>query len=95
MGGAGLATILGAFLVVIGAVLSLAFGFGALSLSGWAWTLGVFVQALHLIGYVLRLLGGNRPGASLIGILLRQATCTICTGRTCALRLARPEAEPG
>lgn len=70
MGGMGLATILGSFLVVVGAVLSLAFGFGALNLSGWAWSLGVFVQILHLIGYILRLLGGNRPGASLIGILL-------------------------
>ena len=67
--GMGLATIIGAFFVVIGAVLSLAFGVGALNLSGWAWTLGVVVEILHLIGYALRLLRGHAPGASLIGLL--------------------------
>ncbi len=36
--GIGLVTIVGAFFVLIGAVLSLAFGIGALNLSGWAWT---------------------------------------------------------
>jgi hypothetical protein len=67
--GIGLVTIVGAFFVLIGAVLSLAFGIGALNLSGWAWTLGVVGEILHLVGYALRLVRGVTPIASLIGIM--------------------------
>ena len=48
-GGVGVQTMLLAILGLVQAVLSLAFGIGALSLQPWAWTLGVIAEALSIV----------------------------------------------
>lgn len=67
----------GAVVVLIGlgsllsAVLSLVFGIGAWGLRPWAWTLGVFAEALSLVLSLLGLLGrsGNAGGRLLSAVI--------------------------
>ena len=67
MGGA--AAILGVVILVL-AVLYLAFGIGAWMLKAWAWTLGVISQVLSLILAVVQIALGASITSQIVGIII-------------------------
>jgi hypothetical protein len=66
------ASVLAAFGVawMISAVLQLVFGVGALQLRPWAWTLGVILYVVSLLGYVVSLFTVGITFSTVIGIVV-------------------------
>jgi hypothetical protein len=65
----GLTMLFGVLLLVL-ALIQLAFGYGAWTLKPWAWTLGVAGQVLSLILALVNILTGSDIGSQIIGIAI-------------------------
>ena len=65
----GLGAIAGFFLV-IGPILQILFGIGALSLRPWAWWMGILGPGMTVFGALLRILGGAPGGATLFSVAI-------------------------
>jgi hypothetical protein len=62
--------VFGGLVVLVTAVLALAFAYGAWTLKPWAWMLGVIAEVLSLIGSALAVAGGSSISSQIIGVLI-------------------------
>jgi len=69
VGGGSMMMLVGGFML-FQSVLSLAFGVGALMLTPWAWTLGVFAECLSLLLSLAQIVTGKGMGGPIFSILI-------------------------
>lgn len=69
VGGGSVMMLVGGFML-LQSILSLAFGVGALMLKPWAWTLGVFAEALSLLVSLAQFATGRGMGGPIFSIII-------------------------
>jgi hypothetical protein len=62
--------VFGGLAVLVFAVLSLLFAYGAWTLKPWAWTLGIIAQIVSLVGSALTVIGGGSVSGQVVSVVI-------------------------